>query len=193
MPLQADFHQYLAVIDPHGSGFAEARHLKAFQGRTSTVTTAGDKVQIVGAVVTLETARHDRSVERWTPPQSVTVVTSPTLSHQTRKGRAPSRFEAGREGGPPAPYLHICGDFICDQKGRQVDLAPASIRGLSEDSNFELSWVLGPWYFARINSNPILRIGPGYIKGGTRILRVTSGGPGLPWWWHIWNGPKWPF
>ena len=34
--------------------------------------------------------------------QSVTVVTSPTLSQPTRKGRAPSWFEVIRKDGPPA-------------------------------------------------------------------------------------------
>ena len=37
--------------------------------------------------------------------QSVTVVTSPTLSQPTRKGRAPSWFEVIRKDGPPARFL----------------------------------------------------------------------------------------
>ncbi len=100
-----------------------------------------------------------------------------------------------------APYLRvfICGDFLCNNNGpgyrsHIVGVAPPEVRGLSEDAvtEFAIAGLVteGPWL---LNNNPILRIGPGYIRGGTQILRVASGGPRLPWWWHIWNGPKWPF
>jgi RHS repeat-associated protein len=88
--------------------------------------------------------------------------------------------------------MHICGDFICDQHGNTVSLAPPNIRGI-QPTNIEFDILLGGFYLSRINSNPFLRIGPGYVKGGRKILRVVSGGPGVGWWWHIWDGPTWPF
>ena len=42
-----------------------------------------------------------------------------------------------------ASYLHICGDFWCDKNGHLAGIAPPLIRGLSEDSNFELSLGVG--------------------------------------------------
>jgi RHS repeat-associated protein len=93
----------------------------------------------------------------------------------------------------PLPASQLCGDFACDVMGNQVGLAPPKVRDLSEDSNLEVAMMVGPWYLARINSNPILRIGPGYIKGGQKIFpRIVTGGPGVGWWWHIWDGPAWP-
>ncbi len=87
---------------------------------------------------------------------------------------------------------HICGDFWCDSHGNTTGWAPPEVIGI-QPTNIEFDILLGGFYASRINSNPILRIGPGYVKGGRQIFRVVSGGPGLPWWWHIWNGPTWPF
>lgn len=59
---------------------------------------------------------------------------------------------------------HICGDFVCDSNNKQVGVAPPEIRGI-HPTNIEFDILLGGFYLS----------------------------PGLPWWWHIWNGPKWPF
>lgn len=85
-----------------------------------------------------------------------------------------------------------CGDMICDDTGRSVGVLPGLGRGM-QPTYIEFTILEGGFYLSRINSNPFLRIGPGYVKGGTKILRVVSGGKDLGWWWHIWNGPKWPF
>jgi len=47
-----EFEQQIAVV-------------RGAQQRTSPVTTASDKVQIVGAVITLEAARYDRGMTSW--------------------------------------------------------------------------------------------------------------------------------
>ena len=99
-----------------------------------------------------------------------------------------------------APYLRIliCGDFLCDNNGHQVGLAPPSVRGLSEDVFVEFA-LAGALYegvgallepFKGLNNNPILRVGPGYNQQGQRIWRIASGGrwgkggPKLPWHKH---------
>jgi len=114
---------------------------------------------------------------------------------------------AGGEGTPESPWIFyvvvwsplaanngttVCGDFICDSSGKQIAVAPPEIRGI-HPTNIEFDILLSGFYLSDINTNPLLRIGPGYVKGGTKIIRVVSGGPGLPWWWHIWDGPRWPF
>ena len=88
--------------------------------------------------------------------------------------------------------MHLCGGFWCDEHGNLVGPAPREIQGI-HPTNIEFDILLGGFYLSRINSNPFLRIGPGFVKGGRRILRVVSGGPGVGWWWHIWDGPTWPF
>ena len=56
MPSPHFFQKFEQQIAPAGGA----------QDGQSAVTTAGDKVQIAGALVTLETAGHAKSVEQWT-------------------------------------------------------------------------------------------------------------------------------
>ena len=58
-------------------------------------------MQIIGAVIAFESARHKRQYGAVGTPLSVTVDT-PTLSQKVRKGRAPSKVDWGeRVGHPP--------------------------------------------------------------------------------------------
>lgn len=88
--------------------------------------------------------------------------------------------------------LHLCGDFWCDQHGNSIGTAPPEIQGI-HPTNVEFDLLLSGFYISRINSNPLLRIGPGYKEGGRKIFRIVTGGPGLWWWKHIWDGPPWPW
>jgi hypothetical protein len=102
--VRSDFHlEQLAVVDPHGPGFAESirpksaprpafglAHQSAFNRVAMHVAQLPDVLALrpdIGAV----DAR-----------QFVTLVTSSTLSHRTRKSGVPSGFEEDRNGGPPA-------------------------------------------------------------------------------------------
>ena len=75
-------------------------------------------------------------------------------------------------------FLYFGGDFWFDSSGNPY--ASAHVPGATP-TNIEFDVLLGGFYLSRINSNPFLRIGPGYVKGGRRIFRIVTGGPGVGW------------
>ena len=97
--------------------------------------------------------------------------------------QVPTRF-------PQSPFMisvyvwastHICGDLWCDEHGNFIGPAPREIRGM-HPTNVEFDLLLGGFYILRINSNPFLRIGPGYVKvverfcASSPVVRVSVGG-----------------
>jgi hypothetical protein len=62
-----------------------------------------------------------------------------------------------------AENQHSCGNFICDDTGRTVGVLPGIARGM-QPTNIEFDVLAGGFYLSRINSNPFLRIGPGYVN-----------------------------